>query len=318
LRVAVLSCNAITAGGVRIILPSLAGTQQSDADGVPSTSFQFSPTAGEAIWWIVLTVNPFEKQPAGSPDLNDSPPRFPFVLPTYTVQIVSDNQYAQLSNNPYALTVGKVLVTANEVKVDSNYIPPSFSISAHPDLVSLYGEIDSFLGNLETRCSQIVQKIYRKSQQNELSELVQFLCDRIMIYLSQSITNMRWTLMHESPAALFATIASLARVMKNSIDLRIGSGKEEMMNYLSEWCELKQGELESMLSNIANIRYDNNDINRNIDKVVSFVKVTSKLFDTLSKLEFIGKRRETGIFVKEEPIATAADNQTKARRRFFG
>jgi hypothetical protein len=318
LRVAVLACNAITPGGVRIILPSLASSANTDVDGVPATSFQFSPTAGEAVWWVVLTVNPFEKQPAGSPDLDDSPPRFPFVVPTYTVQIISDTQLSQFATNPYALIIGKVFVTANEVKVDSNYIPPSFSISAHHDLVSLYSEIDNFLGGLETRCSQIVQKIYRKSQQNELSELVQFLCDRIMLYLSQSITNMRWTIMHESPASLFAVIASLARVMKNSIDLRTGSGKEEMMNYLSEWCELKQGELESMLSSIANLRYDNNDINRNIEKVVSFVKVTSKLFDTLSKLEFIGKRRETGIFVKEEPIATVAENQTKARRRFFG
>jgi hypothetical protein len=90
-----------------------------------------------------------------------------------------------------------------------------------------------------------------------------------------------------------------------------------MMNYLCEWCELKQGELETMLSGLSNLRYDNNDINKNIDKVISFVKVTSKLFETLSKLEFIGKKRETGIFVKEEPMNNA-ESQSKGRRRFFG
>ncbi len=104
--------------------------------------------------------------------------------------------------------------------------------------------------------------------------------------------------------------------MKNAIDLRSGSGKEEMINYFSEWCEMKQGELETLLSSIASLRYDNNDINKNIEKVVTFVKVSLKLFDTLSKLDFIGKRRETGIFVKEEPINT--DTQNKTRRRFFG
>ncbi len=317
LRVTVLACNAVTSGGTRIIIPALQGSGISAPDGVPATSFQFSPTAGENTYWIQLTVNPFEKKPAGSPDLEDSPPRFPFVLPVYSVQVLTDVQFQQSVNNPYALTIGKININGNDVKVDADYIPPSFSISAHPDLVALHAEIDHFLGELEIRCSQIVQKIYRKNQQNELSELINFLCDRIMIYIGGSITSLRWTMIHESPASLFAAIASLGRIMKNSIDLRIGSGKEEMLNYLSEWCELKQGELETMLSNLANLRYDNNDINKNIEKVVVFVKVTSKLFDTLSKLEFIGKRRETGIFVKEEPMEHS-DNQTKTRRRFFG
>ena len=317
LRVSVLSCNAVTSGGVRIILPAMSSSGQSAADGIPATSFPFSAAGGETLWWIVLIINPFEKQPAGSPDMDDSPPRYPFVLPSYTVQVVSANQYPQFAQHPYALTIGKILANGNEVKVDQDYIPPCYSISAHPDLVALHAEIDHFLGDLETRCSQIVQKIFKKNQQNELSELIMFLCDRIMIYIGQSITNMRWTMIHESPASLFATIASLGRIMKNSIDLRIGSGKEEMMNYLSEWCELKQGELESMLSNLAGLRYDNNDINKNIEKVIVFVKVTTKLFETLSKLEFIGKRRETGIFVKEEPINNS-DSQSKGRRRFFG
>lgn len=317
LRVAVLACNAITPGGVRIILSASGNLSQPGTDGVPATSFQFPPSASETAWWIILSVNPFEKQPAGSPDLDDSPPRFPFVLPTYTLQVISNDQFNQFIHHPYAIPVGKIAVSGNEVKIDTDYIPPCFSISAHPDLISLHAEIDQFLGGLETRCSQIVQKILQKSQQNEISELVMFLCDRIMLSLGQSITNMRWTVMHDSPVALFTVIASLARVMKNSIDLRIGSGKEEMMNYLSEWCELKQGELEGLLSSIANLRYDNNDINRNIEKVVSFAKVTSKLFEALSKLEFIGKRRESGIFVKEEAINNS-EAQPKTKRRFFG
>jgi DNA-binding transcriptional regulator YhcF (GntR family) len=71
-----------------------------------------------------------------------------------------------------------------------------------------------------------------------------------------------------------------------------------------------------MLGSLANTSFDQNDINKNIQKIVVFVKVTSRLFDTLSKLEFIGKRRESGIFVKEESVQQA--DQPKARRRFLG
>jgi hypothetical protein len=320
LRVTVLACQAITSGGIRINLPATGNTENISADlnGMPSTSFQFSNAKTESVWWIVLVINPFQKKPAGSPDLSENPPRYPYVLPTYSVEIVTESQYNQFAYNPYALTIGKILSAGNDVKVDNDYIPPCFSINAFDDLKSLHNELDSFLSTLEIRCSQIVQKIYKRNQQNELSELVQFLCDRLMSFLSTLITQMRWINLYESPALLFTGIVSLARLMKNVIDLRIGSGKEEMLNYLSEWCELKQGELETMLTGMANIQYDNNDINKNIQKITRFVRVTATLFETLSKLEFIGKKKDTGIFVKEEQQGFSEAQQNKARRRFFG
>lgn len=316
IRATVLFCQAITSGGVRISLP-IAG--QIDNEGVPTITFPFSASDGATTWWVILSVNPFLPQPTGSPNTEETPARFPFVMPTYKVEVISESQYAQYATNPYTIIIGKIAVNGNDIRVDENYIPPCFTVSAHSDLMSLHAELDNYLSNLEARCTQIVQKIFKKSQQNDLSELVLFLCDRVMLSLGQSITHYRWAAIHEGPAGLFEGIVSLARVMKNTIDLRIGSGKEELMNYLSEWCELKQGELESLLSNIAAFRYDHNDTNKNIQKVVTFVKITGKLFDTLSNLDFIGKRRETGIFVKEEHNDTAnTDNQPKARRRFFG
>ncbi len=317
LKVSVISCQAVTAGGVRISLPAFNNPGQKETNGMLSNTFQFSPTSGEAAWWVILVINPYDRQPAGSPDLAETPPRFPHILPGYDILISSDSQFRQYEYNPYALTIGKISVNGNDVRVEDEYIPPCFSISAHPDLISLHNELDQFFGKLEIKCSQIVQKIYKKKQQNDISELVLFLCDRMVLHLSQSITEMRWLMLHEQPAALFAQVASLARVMKNTIDMRIGSGKEEMMNYLSEWCELKQGELETMLSYMATIGFEHHDMNRNIQKVITFVKVTDKLFETLNKLEFIGKRKESGIFVKEEQTISVED-QNKARRRFFG
>jgi len=316
LRVHIRSCQAITAGGARIMLPALPG--DSTGTGLPPASYPLSTASGEQVHWVVIVVNPFERQPAGSPDLAETPPRLPGVVPAYTVQVVSDSQYRQYASHPYALTIGKVVMNGSDIRVDENYIPPCYSVSAHPDLVTLHGELDGFLGSLEQRCSQIVQKIYRKSQQNDLSDLVLFLCDRVMLFLGTSITAMRWMVPHESPAALFEPIVSLARVMKNTIDLRTGTGKDEMMNYFSEWSELKQGEFLAMLSGLSAFSFDNNDLDRNIQKIVQFVRITGKLFETLSNLEFIGKRKDTGIFVKEEIADPHQPDAQKQRRRFFG
>lgn len=318
LRVALLSCQAVTSGGIRISLPAFSTTVQTDSDAVQVLPFPVTGGNSESLWWVILASHPFEKKPAGSPDTAENPPRFPNVLPAYTLQVVSESNYRQFAHNPYALTIGKVIINGKEVRVDEDYIPPCISISAHPDLVSLHSELDQFLSTLEMYCSQIVQKIFKKNQQNDISELVMFLCDRVMLHLGQAITAFRWMLLHEPPALLFAQIASLARVMKNTIDLRTGSGKDELMNYLSEWCELKQGEFENMLSSIANVEFNHNDINKSIQRVIVFVKVTAKLFETLSKLEFIGKRKDAGIFVKEEPIGYTEQQGPKTRRRFFG
>ncbi len=321
LRVNVLSLQAVTPGGVRIKLPALSLSGQVAAEGLPATTFPFAAASGEHIYWVVLIINPYDRVPAGSPDLSENPPRYPSVTPSCEVKVIPDSQYKQYAAHPYALYVGKVLADGNSVRVDEDYLPPCFSVSAHPDLLSLHAELDQRLSNIEARCSEIVQKFYKKEQKSDIAELVLFLCDRVMIYLGTAITNLRWLTAHESPARLFVEVVTLARVMKNTIDLRTSSGKDVLMNYLTEWCELSQGEFMSMLTTMAGIRLDNNDVNKEVRRIVVFVNIVNRLFETLANLEFIGKRKESGIFVKEEfenDRSTINTEQAKPKRRFFG
>lgn len=318
IRVAVIACNAITGGGFPI---SINATETpTDTDGSAAASMQITVGNTNTFYWTVLLIKPYERHPWGNINPSESPARFPFVKPGYEVLIVEDHQIAQYAKHPLALIIGKIIVSGNSLKVDDEYLPPCISVSASQDLLGLHSELDSFLSGLELSCSLIVQKIYKKSQQNELSELAQFLCDRLMLYLGQTITNFRWWIIHESPAKMISDIVGLARVIKNTVDLRIGSGKEELMNYLCEWCELNQGELEALLSNMAALRYNHNDINQNIATIIDFAKVIGKLFSTLSSLEFIGKRKESGLFVKEEQTYNPQPdgNSAKPKRRFFG
>jgi hypothetical protein len=320
LRVHISSIEAVTLGGHRISIQHHQGDQ---ADGINSFIFPFTKPATTMEWWVVLLSKPFHPQPYGTINLDENPPRLPYLRTGYEVQLLTAGGYEQFVHNPAALFIGKLQAGPNEVLVADDYIPPCYSPAAHPDLASLCGEFDNFLSSLEQKTTFIVQKIFTKNQQNELSELVQFVCDRMLLHLSQSITHLRWTAMHESPAELFASASSLARVIKNALDMRLGSGKEEMMNYIVEWSELKQGELDALLTHMATMRFNNNDVNANIGKVIQFVSVLNKLFDTLSKLEYIGKKKESGYFVNEAPTAPALSNSPlpqaeKPKRRFFG
>lgn len=317
-RVTVTACTALTIGGVFIGIETLSNDT---SDGNPSVSMAIPSSAGSTVYWVILMTQPFDRVPFGAINPNESPARFPFVKPSYNVLLVDNSQITQYSQHPFALVVGKVIANGNSVVVDENYLPPCISVSASQDLMGLHAELDSFLAGLEQSCSLIVQKIYKKSQHNELSELAQFLCDRVIHYLGKAITDFRWLNLHDSPAIMISHIVSLARTIKNTIDLRIGSGREELMNYLCEWCDLNQGEMDTMLRSMAQLRYNHNDVNENIITIITFAKTIGKLFNTLSGLEFIGKRKESGLFVKEEisPIPGNSDEQkAKPKRRFFG
>jgi hypothetical protein len=314
IKAKLLSLEAVTQGGCRI---SIHG----DLDkNFTSPEISQAGKSGESgLFWVSVSINLFERTPIGSPDPQELPPRNPYTLPTYTLHITADAQLKQLLQNPNQFIVGKVSINGSQSNVEEEYIPAAHTVSAHPDLVAFHAELDSFFGKLELKCSQIIQKIFKKNQQNELSDLVQFLCDRMMLYIGSNLTSFRWSGIHQSPINMIEQPVALARVIKNTIDLRIGSGKEEMMNYLAEWCDLNQGELETLLTSIAGIQYQHHDINQHINKIVQFLKVLGKLFDALSNLEFIGKKKDSNIFVKEEQLGTNTEdiNKPKPKRRFF-
>jgi hypothetical protein len=113
------------------------------------------------VYWVVLVVNPFDRQPAGSPDLGGISAKAARRCTGLYVQIVSDSQFRQYSTHPYALTIGKVLANGNDIRVDENYIPPCYSVSAHPDLVTLHGEwTDSWVTS-----SSVVRRSFKRSSE---------------------------------------------------------------------------------------------------------------------------------------------------------
>ena len=133
LAVKIHSCQAITSGGIRISCPN-ASNAGNDKNKSLESSFGFSTAKTESVSWIFLVVNPFEKQAAGSPDVAENPPRYPFLLPTCTIEIIHESEYRQYVNHPYAIPIGRVAINGNDIKVDEDYIPPCLTLESHPEL----------------------------------------------------------------------------------------------------------------------------------------------------------------------------------------
>ncbi len=77
---------------------------------------------------------------------------------------------------------------------------------------------------------------------------------------------------------MISKLVNLARVIKSSLDIYVGTGKEDFLNYLTDWCDLNQGAFENVLVETIELEYVHTDINAALLKVSSFTKLMLSLF----------------------------------------
>lgn len=313
-------CRAITPGGAVVHINSGGMPAMAVETLLPGLSVPFAELKSKsAVFFVVLTVNPYDRLPTGAADPNELPPRLPFAETQYHLSLLPQEELNGRAIGLYQLTLGRVLVQENRVEKDNEYIPPCTATASHPDLLDIYYGLEAFMGKMELYALQIVQKIQQKKQNNEMAQIVQWLCNNILQHQNLHFTQFKWTAIHQPPAYMLSVTASLARLIKNSLDVYVNTGKEDLMNYFTEWCELSQGALETVITDLGNYGYQHEDINAAVVKVSAFTKTVSALFYKLSKLDYIGKKREAAIFVKEEIVnpPETAESTAKKRRNFL-
>lgn len=314
LRVKIEECHAITPNGSRIEVSPMSNSINMQMP-YPEAVFNIEDDQ-EIVLLANIIVNPFETVPYGELDPDENPPRYPYLVPTYKLHLVQEGQMGQESSYAgFQLTVGKIVVNKEETYLQPGYIPPCTMTNSHKILINMHTLIDKFMGQLELYAVQIAQKINRKQQTNELAVMVLRLSDLIITYLGNEINSLRWLGLYTSPAYMLDKVVRLARIMKNFVDARSGAGKEELLNYLAEWCGLSQGDFEVLFTDLVNVGYNHSQIDKTLKQVDIFMSTIEQLFSALNKLDYIGKRNDTGIFVKER-IENDPIQKTK-RSRFL-
>src|SRR5690606_28807880 len=319
IKVKLDECKAITFGGERIfITPIIAHFLNVESTYNLQNDEDELRNGQEKNLLINVSVNPYNFVPFGEPDPEENPPRYPFLIPEFSLSIVPETKNKS-GFHKNQLTIGKIIVNAAEVYIDETYIPACTTVESHPKLLELHGFINRFYGQLEIHTVQIIQKIHTKNQNNHLSMMILDLSDKISMFLAANINSSKQTSTFEPPVYMLDKVVSLGRVMKNYVDSKSGSGKEELLNYFAEWCSVQQGDFEIMFSNLVNTDYDHSDMYVLIDKIITFIRTIDELFASLSRLDYIGRKKETGIFVKErqESPVGILDSKPKNRKSFL-
>jgi hypothetical protein len=317
LRIKVEECHAITPNGSRIEIGGSLSESLSLSIPYPETARELKDDEN-AVLLACISVNPFKRTPYGEPDPEENPPRYPYSFPEYTLNLIPEDELKNtVGFGTHFLTIGKILVSSGESRIDENYIPPSVSVSSHKKLQELFVEIDHFYGQIELYAVQIAQKIHAKKQSNELAVMMEMMSDKTLNYLGIEINKFRWMSPHTLPAEMLVSVVALARLLKNFIDSRSGAGKEELLNYFAEWCNVSQGDFEVIFSETINSDYNHNQMDKTIVKIKRFMKTLEDLYSVLSRLDYIGKKRDGSIFVSENTDEKDAVIHAKRSRTFL-
>jgi hypothetical protein len=314
-----LNCRAVTPGGYVINIEQDADDEYTTVtEKILGLSVPFAELRIKSeTYFVVLAVNPYKRIPTGNALEDELPLRIPYTLPQYSLSLMPAEDLQYQRPGLYQLVIGKFFIKEQNILVDQDYIPPCVTSSSHPELIDVFAGMEAFISKMELYCTQIMQKIIQKKQQNELAQIVQRICENMLQYSNSHAMIYRWSMLHEPPLHMLSVIASMARVLKNTLDQYLGSGKEELINYFMEWCDLKQGELENLITNLTNHKYVHEDINATVELTANFSKSISTLFHNLSRLEYIGKKRDANIFVKEEVVKSDFPEMEIKKRRSF-
>ncbi|RLD62210.1 MAG: hypothetical protein DRJ05_00945 [Bacteroidetes bacterium] len=291
LRVKILSCHAITPGGYRVGI-SEDGSDQVDYTMQDVETDYDLASANNSELFLIISVDPFSGIPEGMPNPSEVPLRLPFISPEYKLHLIPAEQVVGYKLGPNLLTLSKISIRNNRPEIDDQYIPPCTGIDSHPRLVEFHSYIDKNISALEKDVVLIISNVNEKRSSNILTNIVIFISENLLYFLSNNITKTRWLLKSAPPIYLFEIIVNMARVLKNSFDVRTAEEKEVLINYFSEHFDIAQSKFKQLLDNAIAIEYDHTDINESIKKSEDFINVISQLFGELSKMELIAGERK--------------------------
>ncbi|MGI4733912.1 MAG: hypothetical protein ACRYG7_01915 [Janthinobacterium lividum] len=298
-------CRAVTAGGARIDLtPSSAPLTVRTSLAQLLAAFGLSATEGLR-FSVVLTVNPFERVPTGTPAADEVPPRHPHTRPAYSMSVVPATQLGSQTSAAFALVVGELLYAEGALRPVAQYIPPSVALASHPALLQALHQLDFQLTELETDAFKIIHKVkLRSDKRSPLAELVRELAQHTVLALAQQLTTLRLLAPAQPPSYLLDALLRVAKQIKTSLDMLTEAEREELLKYFEQWSETPPAALLGALQAAVTLTYDHHRVHEHLQQQRHLWQLLGLIFRQLSQLEYIGKNREGWqSFINENPVA---------------
>ena len=308
-KISVPLCRAITAGGCRIEITPMVDEEIICQDRIDTLAVSRKDKNAVSYYLAVLTVDPFNKIPTGEPSPEESPPRNPFARPSYELYLVAEDDIDVNSFGAFHFPIARFKLKARELAPDENFIPPCAVIQAHPGMIQLYNTIGTGLNKLQESCTDIVRKVIAKNQTTPLAQNIRRISEVNVRFISSAFFRLRMMLHQLPPIYLAEAVCQLANEIKVTLDFMPDKEKEELLNYFKEWNEVSPATFTQMLGEAIDLHYNHNNIYETFVPVLGLLQKLTELFEQLSRLDLIGKRRDKEFLVRERDVDEPKQNK---------
>ena len=312
IKVQLRSCRAISPHGGRIDYHN-PGDSLTCTTSFASLAETYGLQTGKPQTFdVVLTVNPFNRIPAGEPILTETPPRHPHTRPDYRLDVVPSAQVrpGELS---YQLIVGRVRYGNGEVQQDTDYLPACTAIHSLPRLQQWHQQFGKHLESLETNAYKILQKSKDRDPKNALQNSTLLMAERMAFTLGDISTRFSWIIPYEPPIQMAETLLRPIQAVRVVMTMLSGREREEFIGYISEWADLTPGALEAQLNATLQLPYEHTELTTLLTALDTFYRTLSNVFYKLAQLDFIGKRKGQNVFIIEHEVKETPPEKPRSR-----
>ena len=225
----------------------------------------------------------------------------PYTIPAYSLNILPGDQLNSNAIPDYFIPIGKILLANGRLSVDTSYIPPCCSVRNHALLYEYYYDFGNKLGEIKALIV-IIHKIKTKSQSTSLTQNFNFMADKVVFFTANELSRYRWIISEQAPVYMLEYFIRFAYVLKLHSIVWLTETKKNWLIILrmvrcrkcrsvwicTHWC------------------YPNwiqpSDISECLVPADRMLNLFYNLFGKLSQLDFIGKRKGEGSFVRERIV----------------
>ena len=293
--------SAVTLAGHRIEINDYKVNIRSLAKELDAES---SESNGD--YYILASVNPFDKVSFGDIDPEEIPPRHPFTKAHSKIELVETSLLSGGNSGGNYIILGKVALKSGIAQIDENFIPPCTSVESHPKLVEYYNQYSQSTSNLRLYAFKILQKVAHKNQNTELADNVKTICKTVIKHIGENYFQFKNMVYYQPPIYLMNVFSKLALHLYNDTQMMIPAELEEMLNYSLEWSEVAPHTILNQMSAVAEIDYKHHESGDIFKNIQVMLKSLEQVLGKLSELDYIGQRKEN-VIVNEQQIKSTTD-----------
>ncbi len=299
LTLKLISCNAVAKTGYLIVYNQKLYGEECPIKVINGTDYDKNTNQS---FYVVVTINPFEPIPVGTPDPEVIPLHHPNILPKIGIDIlpIGKTNISYIEN--HFLIVGKINLVNGKFDIDNNYIPPVKKVDYDARLKKFKEVLVQVLLRVKNYSIQIFKKNKADLQSNKLVKNTFILCEDINDFYSKNIFYFQSVIGEQSPIYFVEKISILANKLSISLNTMDEKDRELLLQYYYEWTDIKPSDFLNIIGSVLNIQYNHIEIYETMEKLNEFLGVVDRLLKKMSDLEYIGQRKDNIVISEESNV----------------